>query len=510
MATIPSNLQQTLNRGKARLNLSLRRALLANSQGAMNTLAMAALNLYYVRYLTANGYSTPGIARGPYIASVPLKPNQAVTIGKDASGQDYIYGVDYETTLAGGGNPVPLPDPPSGKPYVTQDQLVTLRSSQYAIQPSLKVSVSGWKPIVNGIMYNYPGQSDYNLSSFVPGSGHVALLLALRSDYTTLEAFVSASAPLNEALTIADINVALAQASFGSTAFWCYDVPTGATQILDSMTLLDCRQLINTASEEAITIPLPVLQGGTGETYLAPGSFLIGNGINPVLTLPFPLSVLNGGTGETFLAPHGALVVNASGAQVVTVAPGASGNVLTSNGTDWTSAAAADIVAATQTTAATVANTTSESSLMGSVSGSMTYVAGALNIVGRTVRFKQWGTLSDLALTPGNITIKFKLGAVDIVSSGAVALTAGLTAAIWELDVLLTVRSTGGSGTVYAQGTFKIVSTLTYIVEPLNSISQPVTVDLTASNLADPRMTFSVASVSNTISSTSGTLETLN
>lgn len=52
------------------------------------------------------------------------------------------------------------------------------------------------------------------------------------------------------------------------------------------------------------------------------------------------LPVGNGGTGAASLTAHGAVVVNAGGTAQTTVAPGASGNVLTSDGTDWTSAAA--------------------------------------------------------------------------------------------------------------------------------------------------------------------------
>lgn len=51
------------------------------------------------------------------------------------------------------------------------------------------------------------------------------------------------------------------------------------------------------------------------------------------------LPVANGGTGASSLTGHGAVTVNSGGTALTTVAPGASGNVLTSNGTDWTSAA---------------------------------------------------------------------------------------------------------------------------------------------------------------------------
>jgi hypothetical protein len=57
------------------------------------------------------------------------------------------------------------------------------------------------------------------------------------------------------------------------------------------------------------------------------------------LRLGQPLAVTSGGTGTTALAANGALISNASGTAVTTVAPGSSGNVLTSNGTNWVSAA---------------------------------------------------------------------------------------------------------------------------------------------------------------------------
>lgn len=52
------------------------------------------------------------------------------------------------------------------------------------------------------------------------------------------------------------------------------------------------------------------------------------------------LPVSNGGTGTNALAAYGALVSNSGGTAVATVAPGSSGNVLTSDGTQWTSAPA--------------------------------------------------------------------------------------------------------------------------------------------------------------------------
>jgi hypothetical protein len=60
--------------------------------------------------------------------------------------------------------------------------------------------------------------------------------------------------------------------------------------------------------------------------------------ITGTLTLNTVLAYGSGGTGATGLTQHGVVVAGASA--LTTVAPGSNTNVLTSNGTDWTSAAA--------------------------------------------------------------------------------------------------------------------------------------------------------------------------
>ena len=52
----------------------------------------------------------------------------------------------------------------------------------------------------------------------------------------------------------------------------------------------------------------------------------------------YPISVANGGTGSTSLTANRVLLGNGTSA-LQTVAPGTSGNILTSNGTTWTSSA---------------------------------------------------------------------------------------------------------------------------------------------------------------------------
>lgn len=87
-----------------------------------------------------------------------------------------------------------------------------------------------------------------------------------------------------------------------------------------------------------------IAQGGTGAANASGARSNLGaaaSGANSDITslsgLTSALSVGQGGTGATSLSGNGALVMNSGGTAVTTVAPGASGNVLTSNGTSWVS-----------------------------------------------------------------------------------------------------------------------------------------------------------------------------
>lgn len=61
--------------------------------------------------------------------------------------------------------------------------------------------------------------------------------------------------------------------------------------------------------------------------------------INLTNSVTGTLPVANGGTGASSLTGYGALVMNSAGTAATSVAPGAVGNLLTSNGTSWASSA---------------------------------------------------------------------------------------------------------------------------------------------------------------------------
>jgi hypothetical protein len=79
-----------------------------------------------------------------------------------------------------------------------------------------------------------------------------------------------------------------------------------------------------------ITGTVPIANGGTGTT----STTFVNAATNVTGTLP----VANGGTGAATLTANNVLLGNGTSA-VQVVAPGTNGNILTSNGTTWTSGA---------------------------------------------------------------------------------------------------------------------------------------------------------------------------
>lgn len=147
----------------------------------------------------------------------------------------------------------------------------------------------------------------------------------------------------------------------------CYTLTTAGVLGTVDYVLTRCTDF-NTAAQVAYGDTFPVLQGtananqqftmnsqtfttfgaagatGTitfaqtsGGSQLSAGTGITITGNSVALTTP--VTIGNGGTGAASLTNHG--VVTAGASALTTIAPGTSGNVLQSNGTDWTSAAAA-------------------------------------------------------------------------------------------------------------------------------------------------------------------------
>ena len=135
---------------------------------------------------------------------------------------------------------------------------------------------------------------------------------------------------------------------------------------------------------------LPANRGGTGQITLTNNSVLVGNGTDVVKYVApgtsgnllqsngtawlstAGLTVAQGGTGQTTFVANSVLLGNVAGA-IANVAPGTSGNLLTSNGATWLSTALSGLTVAQGGTG--LANLTANSVLVGNNTGAVTFVA---------------------------------------------------------------------------------------------------------------------------------------
>jgi hypothetical protein len=157
-----------------------------------------------------------------------------------------------------------------------------------------------------------------------------------------------------------------------------------------------------------------------------------------------------------------------------------------------------------QTASVTVADTASETTLTGAGQGSLTLPANFFT-VGRTIRLKAMGVFSDTG-TP-TLNVRFKLGSTTICSTGAVALAGTISNNVWSVEIELTCRTVGASGTVIAQGLFKYdESTHAGTTEGMASTTT-TTIDTTASQAVNVTVQWGSASPSNTMTCTNLTVE---
>jgi hypothetical protein len=159
-------------------------------------------------------------------------------------------------------------------------------------------------------------------------------------------------------------------------------------------------------------------------------------------------------------------------------------------------------VLAIATASATVANSSSEATVIGTVSGSLTLAAAYLT-AGRSLHIRAMGFVSTTG-TP-NLTLKFKLGSTVIASTGAVATGSGLANALWTVDVWLTCRTTGATGTVFAQGQAFVAAAYEPMVNTTTS-----TIDTTGTLAMQVTAQFSAADPANTITGTNVYIQKVN
>ena len=114
---------------------------------------------------------------------------------------------------------------------------------------------------------------------------------------------------------------------------------TGSTTASGARTNLSAAQSganSDITSLTGLTTTLTVAQGGTGATTLT--GYLKGNGTSAFTAQTTPIPVADGGTGAATHTANAVLIGEGTGA-ISSVSPSTSGNVLTSDGTNWVSSA---------------------------------------------------------------------------------------------------------------------------------------------------------------------------
>ena len=161
----------------------------------------------------------------------------------------------------------------------------------------------------------------------------------------------------------------------------------------------------------------------------------------------------------------------------------------------------------TQTADAALGNTTTETSILGTGSGTKTVAAGALNTVGRTLRVRIKGMISNAAGAP-TLTIRFKVATVTVLSG--VFTVANATNDSFDFNVEMTTRTTGTGGTFSSNGRFNHNMTTGSVGGVSLVFSGTQTNNLTLSNAIDVTAQWSAANSSNTVGSQIATIEILN
>ena len=242
--------------------------------------------------------------------------------------------------------------------------LTTFTAANYALySTSASALTAGTLPVAAG----GSGATTFTSNGVIYGSGTAAL--GVTAAGTTGQVLVGNTGAAPSWATVSSSLVS--SFSAGTTGFTPSSATTGAVTLAGTLattnggtglTSFTSGGAVYATSTSALTTgTLPVTSGGTGvTTSTGSGSNVLNTSptlVTPLLGTPtsgtlsnctgLPLTtgvtgtlpVANGGTGATSLTANNVILGNGTSA-VQFVAPGTSGNLLTSNGTTWTSAAA--------------------------------------------------------------------------------------------------------------------------------------------------------------------------
>lgn len=162
----------------------------------------------------------------------------------------------------------------------------------------------------------------------------------------------------------------------------------------------------------------------------------------------------------------------------------------------------------TTTAFGVASNNASEITLLRGIVGTTSLVADTLS-EGRTIRLTARGYYNT-ALVPDALTITVKFGSVTVLTTNANTPAGAASTMGWSLNALITCQTTGGAGTVFAQGDFPHQTSATDWVSWQMTNSGTMVVNTTAANTVEITATWGGASAASQFYLTNAMGELLN
>jgi len=317
----------------------------------------------------ANGYAgldssglVPSSILPSYVDDVLEYANLASFPGTGATGKIYVALDTNKIYRWSGSTYIEISASPGSTDAVTEGSTnlyFTDARARSAISASGSISYNSSTGVIS---YTQPT----NVSTFTNDSGYITS--SALSPYLTSSTAASTYAPLTGTGTSGTWGISItgnaATVTNGLYSTGSYSNPTWLTSISGSIVSGNI-----SGNAANVTGTVAIANGGSGQTTaqaamnafagaVTSGSYLRGNGTNVVMStiqaadvptlnqnttgtaanVTGTVAVANGGTGSTTLTANNVLLGNGTSALQV-VAPGTSGNVLTSNGTTWVSSA---------------------------------------------------------------------------------------------------------------------------------------------------------------------------
>ena len=167
----------------------------------------------------------------------------------------------------------------------------------------------------------------------------------------------------------------------------------------------------------------------------------------------------------------------------------------------------------TQTTATTVANSVTETTILGAGLGyGRTLPTNFFNVIGKSLRLRIGGVYSTPIASTPTLIIKIKYGAVILATVTTTGLFANAVNERFDGDIVLTCTSLGTTGTVLIHGAVQYAVGMVgqVLADPLNNAGAAITINTTTANLLDVTVQWDTATTTRTATSTIALLEVLN